>query len=57
MTQIEILGILAPIMGGLVVIVTAFVVTHFDNKAAEAERRSKLSSGKDDAARMASAAE
>ncbi len=57
MTQLEILGILAPIMGGLVVIVTALVVTHLDDKKAEAERKARLSSGQDDAARMASAAE
>jgi hypothetical protein len=57
MTNIEILGILAPIMGGSVVIVTALVATHFDDKKAEAERKAKRLSARDESARMASAAE
>lgn len=57
MTQIEILGIVAPILGGLVVIVTVLVATYFDDKKAEAERQARLLSGNDDHARTASAAE
>lgn len=57
MRQIDIIAMITPVFAGLVVIVTALIVTHFDNKAAEAERKARLSSGQDDTARMASAAE
>lgn len=42
MTQNDILSISAPILAGLVVIVTVFVTNHFDEKKAEAERRARL---------------
>lgn len=57
MTQIEILAIVAPIFIGGGVMVTVLIGNHFDNKAAEAERKAKLSSANDSDARMASAAE
>jgi hypothetical protein len=57
MTQIEIIGMVTPVWMGLVVGVTAWIVTYFDDKKAKAERKAKLSSGNDHPARMASAAE
>lgn len=44
MTRIEILGIVAPILGGLVVIATVLVANYFDDRKAEAERKARLSS-------------
>jgi hypothetical protein len=57
MTQIEILAIVTPIFVGGSAVATVLVGNYFDNKAAEAERKAKLSSGNGNAARMASAAE
>lgn len=57
MTQIEIIAMVTPIWMGLVVGGTAWIVTYFDDKKAEAERKARMSSGHDDATRMASAAE
>ncbi|MET0220398.1 MAG: hypothetical protein ABW213_07070 [Tardiphaga sp.] len=56
MTRIEILGILSPILGGLVVIVTVLVANYFDEQKAEAERRAKLSLRNKDTSLPASAA-
>jgi hypothetical protein len=57
MTQIEILATVTPIFIGGSAIATVLIGNYFDNKAAEAERKAKLSSGNNNAARIASAAE
>jgi len=44
MTRIEILGMVAPVLGGLVVIVTALVANYFDERKAKAERKARPSS-------------
>jgi hypothetical protein len=57
MTQIEIIGMAAPVWMGLVVGVTAWIVTLLDDKKAEAERAARLLTGNDNPVRTASAAE
>jgi hypothetical protein len=57
MRQIDIIAMITPVFAGLVVIVTAFVVTYFDDKAAKAERKARLSSPDHSITPTASAAE
>lgn len=57
MTQIEILGMAAPVLVGLVVLLTVFVTNYRDNKKAEAERQARLSLQKGNPAVPSSAAE
>lgn len=57
MTQLEILTIAAPVVSGLVVLLTVFVTNYSDDRKAEAERRARSSSRNDNAAVPASAAE
>jgi hypothetical protein len=56
MTQ-DILSIAAPILAGLVVIVTVFVTNYFDENKAKAERKARLADRDHNAAAPRSAAE
>ncbi|MET0968930.1 MAG: hypothetical protein ABWY18_06995 [Tardiphaga sp.] len=57
MTEIEILAIAAPVVGGMFVGVLVFVTNHLDNKKADAERDAHIAARNDNPPRPAPAAE